>query len=68
MQVTEVNPLTRTELKLVTEKHKSEYKKVPVALIDGELVVDSNEIINHLTGEDAVEAAAARSKHADRGK
>jgi glutathione S-transferase len=49
-QVIEVNPLTKAELKW------SDYKKVPVIKMDGEVLKDSNVIISRLAAE--VEAAA----------
>ncbi|KAL8514769.1 hypothetical protein ACS0TY_013739 [Phlomoides rotata] len=41
-KVVEVNPLSKKELKW------SEYKKVPIVVVDGEQLVDSSEIINKL--------------------
>ena len=41
----EVSPLTKSELKW------SEYRKVPVAVLDGEAVTDSSAIISRLAAE-----------------
>ena len=49
----EVNPLTKRELKW------SEYKKVPVMLVDGEVVADSSAIISRLDAGLAARTFAA---------
>ena len=53
----EVSPLTKEQLKW------SDYRKVPVALLDGEQVVDSTAIITRLAAElHAQQAAAAHQQ------
>lgn len=44
-EVIEVNPLTKSELKWST------YKKVPVLMMDGEVVVESTIIMSRLAAE-----------------
>ena len=50
----EVNPLLKTELKW------SEYRKVPVALVDGEQLNDSSEIITRLAADPRVRSPQAQ--------
>ncbi|XP_050376426.1 uncharacterized protein LOC126793837 [Argentina anserina] len=44
-KIVEVNPLSKKEIKF------SEYKKVPILMVDGEQLVDSSDIIDNLTAK-----------------
>ena len=54
----EVSPLTKKQLKW------SDYRKVPVALLDGEPVTDSTAIITRLAAEVAEERQQRQASHA----
>ncbi|XP_068306475.1 uncharacterized protein [Pyrus communis] len=61
-KVVEVNPLSKKEIKW------SDYKKVPILMVDGEQLVDSSAIIDQLNSKIVPERAAASSSDDDEEK